>query len=1148
MRFIADLHIHSRFSRATSRQLNPHTLAAWGMVKGLHVLGTGDFTHPGWRAELRELLERDEDTGLYRLKAQADPALALPEVSRVASPPPLFVLQAEISSIYKRHGKVRKVHNLVYMPDLDSAEKLSRTLEGIGNLASDGRPILGLDSRDLLELVLETDPRGVLIPAHIWTPWFAIFGSKSGFDSMEECFGDLTPHVFALETGLSSDPDMNRLWSHLDRYTLISNSDAHSGANLGREANLFTGRPSYDGIFDALRRKAGGPCAYAGTVEFFPEEGKYHLDGHRACNVVLEPEESRALHNICPVCGKPLTIGVLHRVTELADRSAPPQAGSARKAESAEEGPVQDTSTGAEAGFVSLIPLPELLGELLGTGAQSRKVAERYTKLVETLGPEMHILHGVPEDELRRHWEGLGEGIARMRRGEVIRQGGYDGEYGTVRVFTPQEAESLRAGRGRAALPGISGSLGPLGPLGMSSTASTAGPASPPSAKAPKKNAATPPLPLLAMPTAKAAATAATATPPAPPQPAHTGQESPQPAPACVPPCAATGRYTPEQHSALTAGPHPVLVMAGPGAGKTHTLLGRVAHLLEQGVAAEHILVVTFTRRAAEELRQRLTALRPHGDLPRCDTLHALAWAEIREQAQAAGAREPVLLGEESARKIFAQANAGLTAAQARQAWDALQVARERMDVPPADAALPCALAAYQQHKTTQGFVDYTDLLEGWLARLQETPSPMAHLLVDEVQDLSLLQWRILAQLLPANGHGFFGIGDPDQAIYGFRGAQQNMPDFVHQLWPGTAFQSLSLSHRSAPGILHCANALMQGRGHCGELRARHTTHEAEARIFHAPGAEAEARWVADHVQTLLGGSSHTLQDRSRGASKRSPSLAASCLAPSDVAVLVRLKAQIPPLRKALEQAGVPCAVPEQEGCWHDAHVAMLLEQALAHSAGATLPAASLTSPASPAWPLTPASVWQGGLPALRRHLETHHFADALFWDSAAWKSVRKLWEAEPSWPALLARVALLRDVEMARAKAERVQIMTLHAAKGLEFEAVFLPGLEDGLLPLDRQALWKRAEDDATPAQDEREKTGAPERDAEREEERRLLYVGITRAARLLYMSHAAQRMLAGRELHLPPSPLLEPLRAHAHSTALKAQQHTKKEQLKLF
>ena len=307
--FRADLHVHSRFSRATSGRLNIRNLAAWSMINGLSVMSTGDFTHPAWRDELRRDLVYDDNSGLYRVREKTPLETEIPGFSRPDGvSEPQFLIQAEISSIYKKDGSVRKVHNVVIMPSLESADKLSNKLAAIGNITSDGRPILGLDCEHLLEMVLEADERGVLIPAHIWTPWFSLFGSKSGFDALEDCFGSLSSHIFALETGLSSDPDMNRLWSALDRYALVSNSDAHSGENLGREANLFEGTPSYDGIFDALRRAArdeeGSGCIYRGTVEFFPEEGKYHLDGHRACNVVLEPEESMKIGNICPVCGK----------------------------------------------------------------------------------------------------------------------------------------------------------------------------------------------------------------------------------------------------------------------------------------------------------------------------------------------------------------------------------------------------------------------------------------------------------------------------------------------------------------------------------------------------------------------------------------------------------------------------------------------------------------------------------------------------------------------------------------------------------------------------------------------------------------------------------------------------------------------------
>ena len=314
MRFHADLHIHSKYSRATSRDLDLEHLSAWAGRKGLAVVGTGDFTHPAWRAELKQKLVPAEP-GLFRL---------LPEIEREVerSLPPAcqartrFMLTVEISTIYKKAERTRKVHHCLFAPDFETADRISAALARIGNIASDGRPILGLDSRNLLEITLESDPGAYLIPAHIWTPWFAALGSQSGFDSIEACYGDLTPHIFAVETGLSSDPSMNWRLSQLDRYRLVSNSDAHSPAKLGREATTFDTDIDYFAIRRALETGHG----YVGTVEFFPEEGKYHADGHRKCNVRQSPAETLANGGRCLVCGDPTTIGVLHRVEALADR------------------------------------------------------------------------------------------------------------------------------------------------------------------------------------------------------------------------------------------------------------------------------------------------------------------------------------------------------------------------------------------------------------------------------------------------------------------------------------------------------------------------------------------------------------------------------------------------------------------------------------------------------------------------------------------------------------------------------------------------------------------------------------------------------------------------------------------------------------
>ncbi len=366
MNYIADLHVHSPFSRATSKDCSPAGLYSWARIKGIQVIGSGDFTHPAWRQRLKDDLEPAEE-GFFRLRNENIPLLTQP----LKADPVRFILSAEISCIYKRHGSVRKVHNLVYVPDFASADRISTRLAGIGNIKSDGRPILGLDSHDLLEIVLEEAPDGFLVPAHIWTPWFSLFGSKSGFEQIEECFGDLTHHVFALETGLSSDPDMNRMISALDRFALISNSDCHSPSRLGREANLFSTGYDFFSLRDALKSNSGD--IFRGTVEFFPEEGKYHLDGHRACGVRFEPEETRRAESLCPVCKKPLTVGVLSRVIELADRQEPHYSATS---------PV----------FHSLVPLPEVLGGILGVGPTSKTVERAYGLVIGHFGSEFGLL------------------------------------------------------------------------------------------------------------------------------------------------------------------------------------------------------------------------------------------------------------------------------------------------------------------------------------------------------------------------------------------------------------------------------------------------------------------------------------------------------------------------------------------------------------------------------------------------------------------------------------------------------------------------------------------------------------------------------------------------------------------------------------
>ena len=1004
-RFVADLHIHSRFSRATSKKLNARLLAAWAMVKGIDVLGTGDFTHPEWIAELEELLHDPDGSGLYTLK---DPSGLADELDWTTGPlagQTKFMLQAEISSIYKKGGKVRKNHNLVYMPDFESAKRFNEKLGMVGNLKSDGRPILGLDARDLLEIVLSIHPKAFLIPAHVWTPWFSLFGSKSGFDDIKECFQDLTSEIFALETGLSSDPEMNWLWSKLDKYKLVSNSDAHSGEKLAREANLFEGELSYDSIYRALRDEGLGH-KFLGTLEFFPEEGKYHLDGHRKCQVVMEPEETISRGGICPVCGKPVTTGVLTRVLALSDRAEPVQ-------------------PAGMPGYVSLIPLKEIISEVVGTGPNTKKVAAMYTKLIAAFGSELDVLRKVPGEDLSRISPPLAEGIERMRKGRVIRTPGFDGQYGIISVFTPQEKKEMKQGKSLIRMTKKPGSNKPTMTF-----------ESPAEAKEKKK-------PVI--------------------------------------------DYNYMQKQAIEAGPEPVLVLAGPGTGKTQTLMGRINRLLDQGENPRHILAVTFTRKAAEELRQRLANLRGENDsLPRADTLHALAFDHW---AQSFGS-PPVVMGEDESKRVFAGANPELTGAKLSQAWNHIQVAREKMgDFEPYGQAL----TNYFVQKDSWDLVDYTDLMEFWVEQIDSKAyvMPYTHVLVDEVQDLSNLQLEVVKKLSGNQGRGFFAIGDPAQSIYGFRGACVDVGKKLKNHWPDMRAVSLVDNYRSTQSILDVAHKVIPEQT---KLVAK-APGEGEIQLFQAPTAEREASWIGERIKSLLGSTSHSLADQLDEKEGYTP---------SDVAVLVRFKALIPTLERILSRMGVPVSVPEKEAFWTDPRISVIL-----NAAGKML---GLGQPEDVEEEVQiPEKVLTQGPVGLHAYLQDMSAFDRLFWESRQFKELVKRYDEFGGWGQLMTWINLKTELDMVGTKAEKVRIMTIHASKGLEFKAVFLPALEDGIIPFaGMNTLMGKGKNEFS------------KNDCDEQEEKRLLYVGITRAEKNVYLSHSGKRTVFGKTLMLRKSRFL--------------------------
>jgi uncharacterized protein (TIGR00375 family) len=417
MRFIADLHIHSKHSRATSKDMSPEAIWKWAQIKGIRVVGTGDITHPGWLKELSEKIE-PTGNGLFKLKEEYEPN-GVPESCKGEVS---FILSAEISSIYRKNDKTRKVHSLILVPDFSDAARINLVLSRIGNLNADGRPILGLDALELLKIVMDVSPSAVFIPAHAWTPHFSVFGAVSGFDSLEECFEDHATSIYAIETGLSSDPAMNWRLSALDNITLVSNSDAHSPAKMGREANIFNSDISYQSIMNALKTRQG----FLGTIEFFPEEGKYHYDGHRTCGMSLSPEETIRQGYLCPKCGKRVTVGVLHRVEKLADR------------------PSGYKPKGAPP-YYSLIPLAEVIAETIGVGVASKAVDREFQRLIRGLGNEFSILMDAPIHDIEQVSSRLiGEGIDRMRSGNIYVAPGYDGEYGKIKIFDSAERKEVR--------------------------------------------------------------------------------------------------------------------------------------------------------------------------------------------------------------------------------------------------------------------------------------------------------------------------------------------------------------------------------------------------------------------------------------------------------------------------------------------------------------------------------------------------------------------------------------------------------------------------------------------------------------------------------------------------------------------------------
>ncbi len=1015
---IADLHIHSRFSRATSRDLDAPHLDLWARRKGIGLIGTGDFTHPAWRQELSEMLIPAEE-GLYRLRDE----LVMPcEVASQTAP--RFILSGEISTIYKRGGKTRKVHHVILLPSFESAEELSHRLEAIGNLHSDGRPILGLDSRDLLQITLDCCPEAIYIPAHIWTPHFSLFGAFSDFETLEECYADMSPHIHALETGLSSDPLMNRRLSTLDGYTLVSNSDAHSPAKLGREANLLNCELSYPAIKRAIETGDG----FHGTIEFYPEEGKYHLDGHRNCRCCLEPAQTVELGGRCPICGRKLTVGVLHRVEALADRTEP---------------------IALPKPFESLMPLPELLADCMGVSPASKKVDAAYFAMLGRLGSEFDILRTLSLNIIETEAGPIvAEGIRRLREGRVIRQAGYDGEYGVIKLFEPGEVERLSGQTSLLELAGLSGKKG-YRTQGVTRKKASAEKAEFPSSPAVQLNA--------------------------------------------------EQQQAVENTSACTA------VVAGTGTGKTKTLVSRIAYLIENlGVSSSEITAVTFTRQAAGEMLERLTAQLGKKAVRglTVGTFHSICMDLLDHRP---------IVSRPQAQEIIAtlleEHDEHLSPAECLRL---LSLYKNHMCVrTQATAALPAWLpGAYEQRLEMLSLRDLDDVLLHAL-QVPVHQKQFRHLLVDEFQDINAVQ-HALVHHWSQKSKSLFVIGDPDQAIYGFRGAQSDCFDTFLQSHPDAHLIRLSQNYRSTPQIVEAALSTIRRNPGMERILQASQPSGADVRFMQATDTFSESVWIAKEIARMAGGVDMLDAQHDRGERTVMRSF-------SEIAVLCRTSRQLEQIEASLAHDSIPCVISGHDEFLNDKTVQGMLgffASLLDHSDSASLHAALDGLWRMPAALIQPAAValsqseapdqLQQSLtdfPLLHPWVEAvrtfvplltaekprkllERLADFCHLESDA---VTKLLNASVFHQELVALLENLRTDDSADIRrvsgssyaSGAVRLMTLHGSKGLEFPVVFLAGAADGSLPLERAHL-----------------------ETDVEEERRLFFVGITRAREELILT----------------------------------------------
>jgi len=995
-------------------------------------------------------------------------------------------------SVVKKYDKVRKVHNCVFAPDFETVDKIQQKLSSLKfNITSDGRPILGFDSRDLLELLLEANDKNYFVPAHIWTPWFSALGSKSGFDSIKECYGDMAKYISAVETGLSTNAPMHWMCKFLDDYTLISNSDAHSPEKLGRNANIFNTQLSYDAIINAMR--TGNPELFLGTIDLFPQEGKYFYDGHRKCNISWNPVETLKHNEICSVCGRKVTVGVMNRILQLSDREDVMK----RK---------------NRLPFYSIIPLKEILSEITGVGPSSKKVTNVYDSVLKKLGPELNILLNIPVDEINKKGGViLSEAIKRMRNQQVHIKEGFDGEYGRIKVFEKNE-QKMFSKQEYLFDDFVSKTHTKSGNYLTSQVTE-------------KQDISTFNFSIKEYKELKQQQKS---------NQTELKQEELFSTKTLTNPVEELNN---EQLKATQHFSGPLIIIAGPGTGKTKTLTCRIANLIKnKNVKPENILALTFTNKAANEMKERLLNLLNDKAIVtkiQISTFHGFGFSVIKKYYEKTGRNEHFSIIDNDDKKIILNKTLGITKSNLKKTINAITKAKQNLKTPEQleDKELTKIFKDYETILQEQDIFDIDDMIYHsvrlWLAHpeiLSYYKEKYKWVFVDEYQDTNFAQYQMLRLLKPDKNSNLCVTGDPNQAIYGFQGADvQYIKKFTSD-YPDATQYYLKKSYRCSDNILKASENIVKNKTAQNTQMLKGLHKGVKIKIIQNNTEKSEAEFVARTIENMLGGLGFFSIDSNITQGDENTEIKGL----SDFVILCRIKNQMKSVEKALNDHSIPFQTIENIPFFKQKPVSYIIDllklsvntentflrnKLVENKIITDLGLAKIIEDVNK----------QHSVKDKALYIIDNYLSDEKSENEILFKNFTDITDDfKDDLDNFLRFVALGTGIDTYKPKTEKVTLMTLHSAKGLEFKCVFIVGCENGLIPY---SVFETQKTDI-------------------DEEKRLLYVGMTRAESFLFLSCAKKRFIFGKEYHLTKSHFISNIEKEL--IELQDIQYTKKEKEK--